>query len=84
MRVRLSRQQDAVVFSVADNGPGIGDVAKKHIFDKFYQADNSHKDEGNGLGLSLVKRIVGLEGGQIQVCSPPEGGCVFTVRLPAK
>lgn len=84
VRVRLSRQQDAIVFSVADNGPGIGEVAKKHIFDKFYQADNSHKDEGNGLGLSLVKRIVGLEGGQIQVDSPPEGGCVFTVRLPVK
>ena len=48
-----------VKFILEDEGPGIDeDDAKTRIFDKFYQADGSHKAEGNGLGLALVKRII--------------------------
>ena len=81
VRISLTREQGQVVFAVEDRGPGISDEAQKRIFDKFYQTDNSHKQEGNGLGLALAKRIVVIEGGSIAVENIPAGGCRFTVIL---
>ena len=79
--LRLDDLPDRVIFSISDCDPGIGETAKKHIFDKFYQEDNSHKQEGNGLGLSLVKRIIDMSNGKIEVENLPESGCKFTVTL---
>ena len=58
-----------------------GDVLEK-IFDKFYQGDKSHSERGNGLGLSLVKRIMELCEGSIKVESELSRGTKFTVLLP--
>ena len=79
--LRLEDRPDSILFSVSDQGPGIGETAKKHIFDKFYQEDSSHKQEGNGLGLSLVKRILDMSGGSIKVENMPQSGCKFIVEL---
>ena len=79
--IRLKNSADRIVFSISDRGAGIDENAQKHIFDKFYQADSSHKQEGNGLGLALVKKIVDLEGGEIFVCNNKDKGCTFTVIL---
>lgn len=79
--IRLTQQNNVVQFTVEDRGPGIPEDAKKRIFDKFYQADSSHKQEGNGLGLALAKRIVTNVGGEISAENVPEGGCRFTVTL---
>ena len=83
-RVRLLLQEGKgeILFTVEDEGPGISDEALKHIFNKFYQGDTSHKQEGNGLGLALAKCIVTIEGGTIQAENLPEKGCRFTVALP--
>ena len=62
----LKQEKDSVMFILEDEGPGIEDDVKTRIFDKFYQADDSHKAEGNGLGLALVKRIVDSAGGTIK------------------
>lgn len=81
--VRLEKRETNIVFSVSDEGPGIDDNAKHHIFDKFYQANNSHSGEGNGLGLALVKRILDIHKGSIEVNNNEDGiGCTFTVTLP--
>lgn len=80
--MKLYKDEDRIVFSVSDQGPGLPEEAQKHIFDKFYQADNSHKQEGNGLGLTLVKRILAIENGEIDVENLAQGGCKFTVYLP--
>ncbi len=84
VRVRLSHNQNGIVFAVEDQGPGLSEESQKHVFDKFYQADNSHKQEGNGLGLALVKRILVMEKGEIAVENCDGGGCRFTVVLQNK
>ena len=82
--LRLTKKPRKLIFTIEDQGPGLSEEAKKHIFDKFYQGDSSHKEEGNGLGLALVKRILAIEKGQITAENIPEGGCRFTVTLPTK
>ncbi len=84
VKLRLIRRYKKLIFTVEDHGPGLSEEAQKHIFDKFYQADSSHKQEGNGLGLALVKRILTIEKGQVSVENIPEGGCRFTVMLHTK
>ncbi len=82
--IRLQNQKDKFIFSVTDQGEGLSDEAQKHLFDKFYQADTSHKSEGNGLGLALVKQILNIDGGDITAENVKGGGCRFTVTLYAK
>lgn len=81
VKIRLAESENNVIFTVEDNGPGISPDAIKHIFDKFYQADSSHKSEGNGLGLSLAKRILDLESGDIRAENIEGGGCRFVVTI---
>lgn len=81
VRMHLTSSENKIVFVIEDQGCGIPDDAKKRIFDKFYQHDNSRKQEGHGLGLSLVKRILSLCGGTIEVADAEGGGTRFTVVL---
>ncbi len=80
--VRCCQEAGEAVVVVADRGIGMDETAQRHIFEKFYQGDPAHSTEGNGLGLPLVKRIVDLCGGSIDVQSRPGEGSVFRVRLP--
>lgn len=82
IRVALRRQRDWLAVEVADQGPGMSEEVQKHIFEKFYQGDPSRKAEGSGLGLALVRRIVDLCQGRIEVESAPGKGAKFTVFLP--
>ena len=84
VRITLTKQPEKLVFRIEDDGPGLSEEAKKHIFDKFYQADSSHKQDGNGLGLALVKRVLTIENGEITAENRPLGGCCFTVTLHVK
>lgn len=78
--IRLKKEPDCIKFTVEDEGEGLSEAAQKHIFDKFYQGDTSHKSEGNGLGLALVKRILAIEGGDV-FAENLNVGCRFTVIL---
>ncbi len=80
IRIKLYEEEQNIIFTVEDNGPGISEESKKHIFDKFYQIDSSHKQEGNGLGLALVKKILDTCQGSVFV-ENMEVGCRFMVRL---
>ena len=82
--IDITAQVDGSWFTVIfrDSGPGMTAEIQRHIFDKFYQGDTSHKNKGNGLGLSLVHKIVTLYGGSIQVESAPGLGSSFKIQLP--
>ena len=70
-----------ILVSVGNNGNEINDEEKAKIFAKFYQTDKAHTRAGNGIGLSIVKSIVTLHGGEVDVTS--EGGInTFRVELP--
>ena len=82
-------QINHLIIKVKDTGIGIPENQLQHIFDRFYQLDNSHtrKTEGTGIGLALTKELVKLMEGEIIVKSPPTGankGSEFTVILPLK
>ena len=81
----LSTEQTTIydVLRITDDGCGIPKDELPHIFERFYQADLSHATEGNGLGLSLVRKITELHGGSVEVRSIPGEGSTFTVILPA-
>ncbi|MDE6000901.1 MAG: HAMP domain-containing histidine kinase [Clostridia bacterium] len=79
--VSLKNYDNKAVVKVTDSGCGIDPKTGRHIFEKFYQGDTSHSQEGNGLGLALVKKVIDLIGGQISVESELEKGSTFTVVL---
>ena len=80
------KQEGKLIYiSVADNGPGIPDQAKPHIFDMFYSASNQIADSRRsmGLGLALCKSIVNAHGGEIVVSDYKPHGSIFTFSVPA-
>ena len=80
--IRLQKRENTAVFVIRDDGYGISAEAQKHIFDKFYQGDVSHAASGNGLGLSIARRVVTLHGGDIRCQSEEGAGTEFLVELP--
>lgn len=81
IKIRLYIENDNIIFSIEDGGCGIKDEEKLRIFNKFYQCDSSHRIEGNGLGLALVKNILDLCNGKISVDDGEKNGARFTVTL---
>jgi two-component system, OmpR family, phosphate regulon sensor histidine kinase PhoR len=83
--VGLSAQGPQVTLRISDNGPGIPVRDQKRIFQKFYRARDplSRTIEGTGLGLSMVKHIIGAHGGRIAVKSEVGQGATFVITLPA-
>ncbi len=82
IHLNIKEEEKQCILSIEDNGCGMDEETMKHIFDKFYQADTSHKMKGNGLGLAMVKKIINLLNANINVVSSLGKGTVFTIILP--
>ncbi len=82
VRLSLLPEGKNIRLLVADNGIGIPDEEKSHIFERFYRADRSRSKKGHfGLGLCIASEIVKAHHGQILVSNTPGGGSTFTVVL---
>ncbi len=82
--VTLKSFNGYVYLTVRDDGEGMDEATLARVFDRYFQGDDSHKTEGNGLGLSIVKRIVDIGEGKISVESKVGEGSAFTVTLPER
>ncbi|GAC1481180.1 MAG: HAMP domain-containing sensor histidine kinase [Candidatus Dormibacteria bacterium] len=83
IRMRLGTSEMTAELAVADDGPGIRLEDRERIFERFYQADSARSGQGTGLGLAIARWIAEEHGGRVFAANNPEGGAVFTVRLPA-
>lgn len=81
--VRLSADPYWITLEVRDHGPGLDEAVLPHVFDRFYKADVARaRSEGSGLGLAIARENARLHRGDLTVTNAPDGGAVFTLRLP--
>lgn len=81
--IEACRREQEVIITVKDTGVGIPPEELDKIWDRLYRGDKSRSQRGLGLGLSLVRAVVGAHRGYVEVSSVPGAGSVFTVYLPA-
>ena len=81
VKIELRKEGNQAIVKVRDSGCGMSNETCQRIFDRFFQGDTSHSEEGNGLGLALVKRVVDLVDGTITAESELGQGTTFTVIL---
>ncbi len=82
VEIKIIPENDLVTFIFANLGDGISEETAKHIFDKFYQGDTSHTSKGNGLGLTIVQKILKLHGGTIRIDNSVKNEAKFIIQLP--
>ncbi len=86
IRVKMGTNKKYAVIEVEDTGVGIPEQHLKKVFDRFYQIESSsaRRFGGIGLGLSIVKEVVDIHNGMIQIKSKPGKGSLFRILIPAK
>jgi signal transduction histidine kinase len=75
--ITISREQDFVIYTIDDNGPGVPRDERQRIFTPFFTT----KDSGTGLGLAIAHTIAALHGGYLSVDDSPLGGARFILRV---
>jgi nitrogen fixation/metabolism regulation signal transduction histidine kinase len=78
IHIRIEARGERAAVSVADNGSGVPEANRQHIFDPYV----THREGGTGLGLAIVRKIVIDHGGDVTVGASPAGGALFTIELP--
>jgi len=84
LKILLEQIGYEAVVTISDTGIGISEKDQLHIFERFYKADQARErsKSGSGLGLSIVKKIIDMHGGEITVVSEVQKGTTFTITLP--
>jgi signal transduction histidine kinase len=86
VKVSITQFENFIQYEIEDNGPGIPEEQRLQVFDKFYQINQSKKNNvgGSGLGLSICKKIADLHNGFIHVDESSMGGAKFILQIPMK
>ena len=71
-------EEENIVLSVHDDGPGIDTALQERLFEPFFTT----RSEGTGLGLAIVRGVIQSMGGSVQINSSPDAGTEFVIRLP--
>jgi two-component system sensor histidine kinase MtrB len=83
VRVGVTVSGEQVWIEVTDNGPGLSDEVRPHVFDRFYKADAARtRTPGSGLGLAIALENARLHGGDLTAGNADGGGARFVLRLP--
>ena len=82
VEIMAATSSNAVIISVADQGPGIPEGSESKLFEKFYRVRHEAAQSGVGLGLAICRAIIIAHGGSIQAQNRPTGGAVFTFMIP--
>lgn len=82
IQINAYKTKSEILITISDNGIGISEEDIKHVFVKFYQSDKARLSEGNGLGLTLVKHIVDMSDGKIDVITKANVGTTFQLSFP--
>jgi two-component system OmpR family sensor kinase len=83
--VTVERRNGTAILEVADDGPGLPEASRAHLFDRFVRGEGPadvSADSGAGLGLAIVKAVASSHGGEVEAGNSQEGGARFTVKLP--
>jgi two-component system OmpR family sensor kinase len=82
--IEMTADDSSALLTVADSGPGLTPEALQHVFDRFWRGDPSRARQsgGAGLGLAIVAAVAQAHGGSVTAGNRPDGGAVFTLRLP--
>ncbi|MFA9214618.1 MAG: ATP-binding protein [Candidatus Methylacidiphilales bacterium] len=80
--ISLTNENNQFIISVRDNGIGIPEKEQKHLFERFYRAQNAANIQGTGIGLNIIKKYIELLGGNITFTSQLNLGTTFSVGLP--
>lgn len=84
IQISLKQIDNEIKFQITNYGPTINRLDQERIFEQFFQSESHSSSQGNGLGLSLVKKIVTLHRGNVAVQSNDIDGTTFTVNLPTE
>ena len=73
----------AGLLTIDDQGPGVAEADRPHVFERFWRSEESRSMPGSGLGLAIVRQVVDRHGGRVAVVDAPSGGARFMLWIPA-
>ncbi len=82
INVRIDTEKEGLSFTIQDEGIGIPEADQKHMFERFFRAQNATNIKGTGLGLNIVKRYLDLMNGDIRFESQENVGTIFFINIP--
>jgi len=83
VEIAAAEREGEIHLVVSDDGPGIAPADLPHVFEPFYRGSSSRREQGMGLGLSIVKTVIESHGWSISVASEPGRGAAFTIAMRA-